>query len=60
MKAVECTRQSDPPETLFSSNTVKVRLHMYQMYTTRENYETVEQADVSSMPHADFDGQWDE
>jgi hypothetical protein len=58
MKVVECIGR--PETTCYASNNVKIKIQIYQLYDTREEDETLPQAEITSMPHIDFDGQWDQ
>jgi hypothetical protein len=44
----------------YSSNDITVKVHAYQLYTYQEESKDLQQAVVNSMPHVDFDGQWNQ
>lgn len=58
VKVVEYTGQSY--QTCYSSNNVRVKVQIYQLYYSREQNESIHQAVILPMPHIDFEGQWDE
>jgi hypothetical protein len=50
-------------ETSFSSRNVRIEVHVYELYDNLMSLYDIEdfpQAEVTSMPHARFDGIWDE
>lgn len=44
----------------YSSNDARVKVQVYKMYTTGEEREGLQQAEVTPMPHINFDRQWDQ
>ena len=51
-----------PPTDIscYSSNDTKIKIQPYQLYTAPEDRNTIEQAEITLMPHKAFEGQWDE
>lgn len=55
MKAVD---YSGGPDTVVSSTNAEIRIHPYQLYYMQAE-KGLEQAEVISMPHAQFDEKWE-
>jgi hypothetical protein len=43
-----------------SSDDVRIKVQAYKLYKTAEERGGLHQAEINSMPHIKFDGQWDE
>jgi len=41
-------------------NTVHVKVLVYKLFDNEEERDYIEQAEVTSMPHVNYDGKWDE
>ena len=48
--------------TCYSSNDTRVKVQIYKLYKTGEESEDLilQQAEITPMPHTNFDGRWDE
>jgi hypothetical protein len=57
---VEYTGQKPPLGVYPSFNTVQVKVAAYSLNSMREENDLLEQAEITLMPHVNFDGRWDE
>lgn len=46
--------------TCYSSNDMRVEVQIYKLFKTGEEREDLQQAEITPMPHMNFDGEWDE